>query len=45
MLGFDRLVLNIVVLAADYRGISHEGSSRELARHHLYRKKPFLLQF
>jgi hypothetical protein len=28
MLGFDRLALHIIVLTADYMGISHEGSSR-----------------
>jgi hypothetical protein len=28
MLRFDRLALNIIVLTADYRNISHEGSSR-----------------
>jgi hypothetical protein len=45
MLGLDRLILNLIVLVADDRGVSHGGSSRGLARYQTYRKEPFLLQF
>src|SRR5262245_11597308 len=45
LFGLDRLVLHLIGLAADDRGVAHRGSSRWLARYHAYRKEPFLLQF